>query len=112
MGYREDYLNRYKGKVKLGHIQRVYRCKSCRKYFPKSQIEIDHVIPKRKGGTDDLWNLQPMCLKCNRGKGCKQNKFDTICVFIKATLHLHLFRLVFSILSRKLKDLLGIKYKR
>lgn len=29
----------------------------------------DHIIPRSKGGTDDLENLQPMCAVCNALKG-------------------------------------------
>jgi hypothetical protein len=31
----------------------------------------DHIIPKSKGGTDDLTNLQTMCSPCNFIKGNK-----------------------------------------
>ena len=33
--------------------------------------EIDHKIPKSKGGSDDLSNLQPLQTKANRKKGDK-----------------------------------------
>lgn len=46
----------------------MYRCHNCGGYFKKSEIDIDHIIPRNKGGTDDLWNLQPMCKHCNRSK--------------------------------------------
>jgi len=31
-------------------------------------LEVDHIIPISKGGTDDLINLQTLCFECNRGK--------------------------------------------
>jgi hypothetical protein len=37
-------------------------------------LEVDHIIPRSKGGTDDLDNLQTLCKKCNIGKS---NKDDT-----------------------------------
>jgi len=31
-------------------------------------MTVDHIKPKSKGGTDELVNLQPMCLRCNQKK--------------------------------------------
>lgn len=33
------------------------------------KLEIDHIVPVSKGGTNDLENLQILCEHCNRGKG-------------------------------------------
>ncbi|MBD2090074.1 HNH endonuclease [Microcoleus sp. FACHB-1515] len=37
-------------------------------------LEVDHVVPRSKGGSDDMSNLQSLCKKCNVGKS---NKDDT-----------------------------------
>ena len=31
-------------------------------------LEIDHIIPLSRGGTDELQNLQTLCYNCNREK--------------------------------------------
>lgn len=49
-------------------ITGMQQCRNCGGWFKKSEIDIDHIIPRNKGGTDDLWNLQPMCKHCNRSK--------------------------------------------
>lgn len=38
----------------------------CDDYIPMS---VDHIIPKSKGGSNHLENLQPMCSPCNNKKG-------------------------------------------
>ena len=35
------------------------------------RIEVDHIVPVSRGGSDDIENLQPLCLKCNRSKSAK-----------------------------------------
>lgn len=32
-------------------------------------LTVDHIVPKSKGGSDDIENLQPMCCLCNWSKG-------------------------------------------
>src|SRR5262249_15681706 len=32
-------------------------------------IEVDHIVPRRHGGQDDLSNLQALCYRCNASKG-------------------------------------------
>ena len=37
----------------------------------KRDIDIDHIIPQKYGGSDELYNLQCMCKHCNRSKQAK-----------------------------------------
>lgn len=40
----------------------------------ETMITVDHIIPKSRGGGDELANLQPMCFPCNTRKGNKLEK--------------------------------------
>ena len=46
-------------------------CNGCKGTFPFKLYEVDHVVPKSKGGTDHLGNLQLLCGHCNKIKGTK-----------------------------------------
>ena len=43
-----------------------HRCQFC---GSTSNLTIDHIIPKSKGGEDDWENLTTACIKCNNKKG-------------------------------------------
>lgn len=43
----------------------------CRRCGTADSLSIDHVTPLARGGTDDSWNLQTLCLPCNLRKGCR-----------------------------------------
>ncbi len=45
------------------------RCAGCRMDFPFKIFEVDHEIPKSKGGSDHIDNLQLLCGHCNKIKG-------------------------------------------
>ena len=45
------------------------QCAGCRMMFPFRNFEVDHVIPRTKGGSDHVDNLQLLCGACNRAKG-------------------------------------------
>lgn len=52
-----------------------YTCKKCGRSPGKDhsvELEIDHVIPLAKSGTNDIVNLQTLCYECNQGKKDKE----------------------------------------
>ena len=49
-----------------------FRCRVCGKGAKDGvTLEIDHINPISKGGTNDTDNLWVLCFDCNRGKGDK-----------------------------------------
>ena len=112
MGYRETFFQHHPGVKRPFRKGTWYRCVSCGGWFSKSQITVDHRIPKRDGGTDDLWNLQPMCRSCNSSKRDRQTRGETANTLIRATAHGQLGKAVGSMAKQKAKDFLGIKYIR
>lgn len=115
MGYREEYFKYDQGILIPGKRGRQYRCKRCGGYFPKSGIDVDHIISKRMGGTDDIYNLQALCIHCNRSKGKNTTNGEMIGAFASVAVHEGLGgvgNLAKSMVKRKVKDALGIKYKR
>ncbi len=51
------------------------RCGGCRTDFPFKLYEVDHIVPKSKGGTDSPENLQLLCGHCNKTKGANSQAY-------------------------------------
>ena len=43
----------------------------CAQCGSSEKLEIDHIIPIARGGSNETTNLQILCRKCNRKKGAK-----------------------------------------
>lgn len=45
-----------------------YTCLRCGRSEPEIKLTADHVIPLARGGSNDIGNIQPLCLICNLQK--------------------------------------------
>jgi ATP adenylyltransferase len=45
-----------------------YRCELCGTPADQKALEVDHIIPRNKGGSDDPSNFQILCYSCNASK--------------------------------------------
>lgn len=50
-------------------------CVPCRTHFRFQDFEVDHIIPKSKGGADTDENLQLLCGHCNKVKGNRTQEY-------------------------------------
>jgi hypothetical protein len=55
-------------------LKRDRKCVLCGEDGSEHRLEVDHIKPRSKGGSNDLSNLQTLCSRCNRGKS---NRDDT-----------------------------------
>jgi ATP adenylyltransferase len=51
-----------------------FRCELCGVPADECALEVDHIVPRNKGGTDELSNLQALCYRCN---AMKRDRDDT-----------------------------------
>lgn len=55
------------------------RCEYCQlpqEHSPVAKLQIEHIIPKKHGGNDDLKNLALACIDCNLHKGSNLTGID------------------------------------
>ena len=54
-----------KGKVRRAILKQDSKCVYCRVRF---STEVDHILPRARGGSNSWFNLVGSCAKCNRAK--------------------------------------------
>ena len=71
------------GSLRYDIIQRASgRCEACGVSVEERALEVDHIVPRNKGGTDDRSNLQTLCYVCNAQK---RDRDDTDYAAVKAS---------------------------
>lgn len=96
--YRAKFVRKYPGVRRFGMGGYWYRCANCggwcgrpgaeRANIPDNlKMEVDHIRPWSQGGSDEIWNLQPMCKPCNRSKSNSMTMQDSMKTGINSILH-------------------------
>ena len=63
------------GTLKYEVLKRAkFRCELCGISAEDKALEVDHILPRNNGGTDDITNLQALCFSCN---AMKRDRDDT-----------------------------------
>ena len=55
-------------------------CHGCQEHFLPRNMTVDHIIPRSKGGTDHISNLQLLCAACNSLKGDRPQEYLLACL--------------------------------
>jgi len=59
-------------------LKRDRICQLCGSGPKDSPLEVDHIVPRSKGGSNEMSNLQVLCRPCNQGKSNSDDtKFST-----------------------------------
>ena len=57
-------------------VQYNWTCPCCRKPEPEIKLTEDHIVPLIKNGSNDIGNIQPLCISCNSIKKTKVIKYE------------------------------------
>ncbi|MEJ2608197.1 MAG: HIT domain-containing protein [Anaerolineales bacterium] len=63
------------GTIKYEVLKRArFRCELCGISADEKALEVDHIVPRNHGGSDDISNFQALCYSCN---AMKRDRDDT-----------------------------------
>lgn len=95
---RKMFIKAYPGVRLRGRKGYWYRCACCGRWCGRAggehayiqeyeKMEVDHIKPWSHGGSDDLWNLQPLCKPCNRSKSANPSFKDSCKTAVNTVAH-------------------------
>jgi ATP adenylyltransferase len=68
--HRVEGMGRVPGGLRYEVLKRAgFHCELCGVSADERALEVDHVVPRKHGGRDEIENLQPLCWRCNGDKG-------------------------------------------
>ncbi|WP_336250955.1 HNH endonuclease [Stomatohabitans albus] len=56
--------------IRARHLAEEPQCRLC---GSTRRLQVDHIIARQDGGTDDPWNLQTLCIYCHSRKTYREN---------------------------------------
>lgn len=95
---RQAFIKARPGVKRPGYGGYWYRCAHCGKWcgrpgkngakiLDNQKMEVDHIKPWSEGGSDELFNLQPLCKPCNRNKSANATIGDNFKSTINTITH-------------------------
>ena len=67
--HRKKFSGYISGTIRYEVLKRAkYHCELCGISADQKALEVDHIIPRNKDGSDDISNLQALCYSCNSMK--------------------------------------------
>lgn len=68
----EEEVRKISNSLRFEVFQRdKHSCQYCGRRPPEVELEVDHLVPVARGGTDVFENLMTSCRECNSGKSAK-----------------------------------------
>jgi 5-methylcytosine-specific restriction endonuclease McrA len=95
---RAAFIKANPGVRRIGMKGYWYRCAHCGKWCGRpgsdnvtikdsDKMEVDHIQSWSHGGSDEIWNLQPLCKPCNRSKSNTPTLKDNIKIMGNTVMH-------------------------
>jgi 5-methylcytosine-specific restriction endonuclease McrA len=77
---RRERIKVYGGSHSIGEWETLkaqynWTCPGCGKYEPEIKLTRDHIVAISKGGSDNIENIQPLCVSCNSKKSTRAIRY-------------------------------------